>query len=201
MFNSVTGEITFRGDERVCVQTAGVEWEMTVSRKALEKLPPVGQVARVFTHLVHREDSMKLYGFCDAGERALFLDLQKVEGVGPRGAMRMLSGINREHFVDALDREDVEALSAVPGIGRKTAQKIILTLRGKLTSAETQAGRSVEDDITTALVGMGFDRRTARAAVAAAVKSIGGRSLTADELERELFRRAVAVAGGEGAGG
>jgi Holliday junction DNA helicase RuvA len=201
MFNSVTGEITFRGDDRLCIMTGGVEWETTVSRKALEKLPPSGQVARVFTYLVHREDSMRLYGFSDPAERALFLDLQKVEGVGPRGAMKMLSGVDREHFVEALDREDVDSLSAVPGIGRKTAQKIILTLRGKLTPAEAQPGRSAEDDITTALVGMGFDRRTARAAVTAAVKSIAGRSMDGEELERELFRRAVAIAGGEGAGG
>ena len=85
MFNSLTGEITSRGEERLCVQTGGVEWELVVPRKSLDKLPPVGQVAKIFTHLVHREDAMRLYGFSDPAERALFLDLQKVEGVGPPG--------------------------------------------------------------------------------------------------------------------
>jgi len=169
-----------------------------VSRRALERLPAVGEVARVYTFLLHREDSMKLYGFCDHAERALFLDLQKVEGVGPRGALKILSGVDRAQFSDALDRDDVDALSAVPGIGKKTAQKIILTLKGKLTPASDGGARTAEDDITTALVGMGFDRKTAKTAVAAALKALSGRALKGEELERELFKRAVAIAGGEG---
>ena len=131
MFNSLTGEITYKGEERLCLQTGGVEWELVVSRRALDRLPKVGEVARVFTHLVHREDIMRLYGFCDNAERSLFLDLLKVEGVGPRGALKMLSGVDREQFTQALDRDDVDALSTVPGVGKKTAQKIILALKGK----------------------------------------------------------------------
>jgi holliday junction DNA helicase RuvA len=198
MFNSVTGEITYKGEERLCLQTGGVEWEIVVSSKALGRLPAVGEVARVYTHLVHREDAMRLYGFFDPAERALFLDLQKVEGVGPKAALKMLSGVDREAFAQALDSDDVEALSAVPGIGKKTAQKIILTLKGKLTPAADSPGRSAEEDIMTALVGMGFDRRTAKAAVLAAGKALAEKHMMGEELERELFRRAIALAGGEG---
>ena len=200
MFNSLTGEITFKSDERLCLLTGGVEWELVVPRQALAKLPPVGQVAKVFTHLVHREDAMRLYGFSDPAERALFLDLQKVEGLGPRGALKILSGVDREQFSQALDRDDVDALSAVPGIGKKTAQKIILTLKGKLTPTTDLPGRSAEEDISTALVGMGFDRKIAKAAAAAAMKGLAGKGITGEELERELFKRAVAFAGGERAG-
>jgi len=200
MFNSLTGEITSRGEERLCVQTGGVEWELVVPRKSLDKLPPVGQVAKIFTHLVHREDAMRLYGFSDPAERALFLDLQKVEGVGPRGALKILSGVDREQLSQALDRDDVDALSAVPGIGKKTAQKIILTLKGKLTPTVDLPGRSAEEDISTALVGMGFDRKTAKSAAAAAMKALAGKDIKGEEFERELFKRAVAFAGGEGAG-
>ena len=121
MFNSVTGEITYKGDERLCLQTGGVEWELVVSRRALDKLPPVGQVARVYTYLLHREDSMRLYAFCDAAERALFLDLQKVEGVGPRGALKVLSGVDRGQFSEALDRDDVDALSVPAGNRKKNS--------------------------------------------------------------------------------
>ncbi len=177
MFNSLTGEITFKGEERLCVQTGGVEWDLTASRRALDRLPAVGQVARIYTHLVHRDDSMRLYGFSDQAERALFLDLQKVEGVGPRGALKMLSGVDREQFAQALDRDDLEALSAVPGVGRKTAQKIILDLKGKLTPIGDAQPRSAEDDIATALVGMGFDRKTAKAAVAAAQRTLAAWNL------------------------
>jgi Holliday junction DNA helicase RuvA len=125
MFNSLSGEVTLREDERLCVATGGVEWELAVSRKASARFPAPGQPVRVYTYLLHREDAMKLYGFLDPAERSLFLDLQKVDGVGPRGAMRILSGIERKDFVEALDRDDVDALSLVPGIGKKTAQKII----------------------------------------------------------------------------
>ena len=199
MFNSLTGEITYKGDERRCVTTGGVEWELTASRKALEKLPPVGKVARVYTHLVHRDDAMRLYGFSDQAERALFLDLQKVDGVGPRGALKMLSGVDREQFSAALDRDDLDALSAVPGVGKKTAQKIILTLKGKLTPIGDTPSRSAEADIAEALVSMGFDRKVARTAAAAALKSIAGRALSGEELERELLKLALSFAGGEGA--
>jgi len=199
MFNSLTGEITHKGDEKVCLQTGGVEWELTVSRKAVERLPAAGQVARIYTHLVHREDAMRLYGFADEAERALFLDLQKVEGVGPRGALKMLSGVDREAFAAALDRDDLDALSAVPGVGKKTAQKIILALKGKLTPVGQGKGRPVEEDIITALVGMGFDRKTARSAVAAGLSALAGRSLAGEELERELLRQALSIASGEGA--
>jgi Holliday junction DNA helicase, RuvA subunit len=198
MFNSLTGEITFKGDERLCVSIGGVEWDLVASRKALERLPPVGQAARIYTHLVHREDVMRLYGFCDEAERALFLDLLKVEGVGPRGALKMLSGVDREQFSQALDRDDLDALSAVPGVGKKTAQKIILTLKGKLTPIGDAPSRSAEDDISDALVGMGFDRKIAKAAVASAVRALAGRNLRGEELERELLKVSLSFAGGEG---
>jgi Holliday junction DNA helicase RuvA len=194
MFNSLSGEVTLREDDRLCVATGGVEWDLVVSRKSSARFPVPGQPVRVYTYLLHREDSMKLYGFLDPAERGLFLDLQKVDGVGPRGAMRILSGIERKDFVEALDRDDVDALSLVPGVGKKTAAKIVLTLKGKLTPSAGSAGRASEDDIATALVGMGFDRRTAKSAVAEAIKSVNA-GLAADELERELFRKAVAIAG------
>jgi Holliday junction DNA helicase RuvA len=196
MYNSISGELTLRDEERLCIMTGGVEWEISVSRKAAARLPEVGQPVRIYTHLIHREDSMKLYGFIDTAERALFLDLQKVEGVGPRGAMRILSGIEREEFAAALDREDVDALSAAPGIGKKTAQKIILTLKGKLTPATQAIAANAELDIAAALVGMGFDRKTAKAAAAEARKILAGQDMKGEELERELFKRAVAIAGG-----
>lgn len=201
MFNSLSGELTFKDEERLCVLTGGVEWELSISRRASDRFPAVGQPVRVYTHLLHREDSMKLFGFVDSAERALFLDLQKVDGVGPKGAMRILGGIDRAEFAEALDKDDVDALAAVPGIGKKTAQKIILTLKGKLTPAVAVSARNAELDIAAALAGMGFDRKTAKAAAAAALKSLSGVQVSGEELERELFKRAVAIAGGAGPAG
>jgi holliday junction DNA helicase RuvA len=196
MFNSISGEVSYKDEDKLCVMTAGVEWDLAITRKGSERFPAVGQPVRVYTHLIHREDSMRLYGFYDSAERALFLDLLKVEGVGPRAAMKILSGIDREEFSKALDGEDVDALSSVPGIGRKTSQKIILALKGKLTPAVSAPARNMELDIATALVGMGFDRRTAKEAAAAALKALSGSGEKGEALERELFKRAVAIAGG-----
>jgi Holliday junction DNA helicase RuvA len=196
MYNSISGEVSYKDADKLCVLTGGVEWDLAITHKGSERFPAVGQPVRVYTHLVHREDAMKLYGFFDPAERALFLDLLKVDGVGPRGALKILSGIDREDFSRALDGEDIETLSSVPGIGRKTSQKIILALKGKLTPALSAAARNMELDIATALVGMGFDRRTAKEAAATALKALSGSEKKGEELERELFKRAVAVAGG-----
>ena len=169
MFNSLTGEITFKGDERLCLQVGGVEWELTVSRRAVDRLPPTGQVARVYTYLVHRDDAMRLYGFPDEAERALFLDLQKVDGVGPKGALKMLSGVDREAFAAALDRDDVDALSAVPGVGKKTAQKIVLYLHDRLKPTDALAKIAAlsdkDSEVLAALTALGYSVVEAQTAI------------------------------------
>jgi holliday junction DNA helicase RuvA len=197
MWNSISGEITHKDEERVFLQSGGLEWEIHVSRRSSEKLPDIGRSARVFTWLLHRDDQMKIHGFADAAERSLFLDLLKVDGVGPRAAMKILSGIDRDAFMAALDKDDVEALSAVPGIGRKTAQKIILSLKGKLSAAGGPGSLPLEEDIATALVGMGYDRKAARAAVASALKGIVPADIRRDDLEREVFKKAIAIVSGK----
>jgi Holliday junction DNA helicase RuvA len=197
MWNSISGEITHKDGERVFLQAGGLEWEIAVSRKSSEKLPEVGSAARVYTYLLHREDQMRIHGFADAAERALFLDLLKVDGVGPRAAMKILSGIDRSAFTEALDKDDVDALSAVPGIGRKTAQKIILSLKGKLSTTGGSGTLPVEEDITAALVGMGYERKAARAAVSSAMKSVVPADVRRDDLEREVFKKAIAIVSGK----
>jgi Holliday junction DNA helicase RuvA len=128
-------------------------------------------------------------------ERDVFLDLLKVEGVGPRQAVKILSGVEVGRFIDALEGEDLELLSTIPGVGKKTAQKIMLKLKGKL-KVSTPAGISLEEDIVNALVGMGFDRRMAKSAVASAARSLRERELASEELERELFKSALSQLSG-----
>lgn len=197
MWNSISGQLTHKEEERVFLQAGGLEWEIHVSRRSSGALPEVGAAARVYTWLLHREDQMKLHGFADPEERALFLDLLKVDGVGPRAAMKILSGIDRAAFAEALDKDDVDALSSVPGIGRKTAQKILLALKGKLSPSGAAAGLPLEEDITTALVGMGYERKAARAAVLAALKTVVPADVRKDDLERDVFRKAIAIVSGK----
>ena len=232
MLNSLSGTITYKDDGRVFLQSGEVEWEIWTSRTSSDDLPGLGESARVFVHLYHRDDQLRLYGFSQAGERDGFLDLLKVEGVGPRQALKILSGVEIHRLVAALDNEDLSFLAAIPGVGTKTAQKILLKLKGKMAAAGP-TGVSVEEDVVNALAGMGFERKNARAAVAAAHRALleppeggqgagpgrggsgrrgseggnapgvrkasPGRRLSGEELERELFKLAIAqLAGQEG---
>ena len=114
-----------------------------------------------------------------------------MEGLGPKLALKVLSGIEAEDLVAALESEDVERISALPGLGQKTAQKVMLKLKGKLTFPQEKR-LGVEEDIIEALAGMGFDRREARSAVLASLKELDGNELRREELERELFRKSLA---------
>lgn len=208
MFNSISGRITAKLPNTVYLENSGLEWDLAVSGWTLDALPPVGQSAQVFTWLYHREDLMRMYGFASAAERSLFLDLTKVEGIGPKQALRILSSLSPEQLEAALDGEDLAVLESAPGIGRKTAQKMILSLKGKLThpvSARAAEKREnlIWPEIVTALTGMGYDKRQAADAVASAAASLAsarGCSVQAltetGETEKEIFRRAlVSLAG------
>jgi Holliday junction DNA helicase RuvA len=195
VFNSISGQITHKDEERLHLSGGAVEWEIFTSRNSSDDLPEVGQSARVYVYLYHRDDQVRLYGFSQNLEREVFLDLLKVEGVGPRQALKILSGVEVGRFIDALEGEDLDLLSTIPGVGKKTAQKIMLKLKGKL-KVSTPAGISLEEDITNALVGMGFDRRSARNAVGSAARGLKERELGDEELERELFKSALAQLSG-----
>ncbi len=196
MFNSITGIVNLKLKDRIYVRTNGIEWAIFTTEKSLLRFPDIGEEVRIFTYLHHRDDQLKIFGFVSDEERDLFFDLLKVEGLGPRLAIKILSGIEVNDFVEALDNDDVESLSAIPGLGKKTAQKIILKLKGKLKLAEKPWG-SVEEDIITALAGMGFDRKASRNAVKTALKSIDTNSMSKGRLEKELFTRAISIASGK----
>ena len=195
VFNSISGEITYKDEERLFLSAGAVEWEIYISRSSSDDLPDEGQRSKVYVYLYHRDDQVRLYGFSQVLERDVFLDLLKVEGVGPRQALKILSGVEVGRFIDALEEEDLDLLSTIPGVGRKTAQKIMLKLKGKL-KVSTPAGISLEEDIINALVGMGFDRRSAKSAVGAAARSLRELELKNEELERELFKSALAQLSG-----
>jgi len=192
MWNSISGEVTRKGLEQVFLQSGDLEWDIFMGRFSLEALPPVGQRAKVFVWLQHTEDSMRLFGFATITERSLFLDLLKVSGVGPKLALKALSGMRHQEFAGALEAGDAARLSKVPGVGLKTAQKIILALQGKLVLDETAGpGASPTGELIAALAEMGFDRRLVEKVVKDLENdaSIGG--LDAVERERKLFQLAL----------
>jgi Holliday junction DNA helicase RuvA len=199
MLNSITGQISAKDNLAIYVLTHGLEFEILCSLISLANLPSPGQEGTVLVYVHHREDQLKLYGFASREERSLFLDLIKVEGIGPRQAMKILSGIEVPRLIEALETENLDALVMLPGLGKKSAQKIILKLKGKLSSI-APAGSSLEEDLIAALIGMGFERRRARQAVTVSVKELGEHTLPPAELERELFRKALKVIGSQEGG-
>jgi len=191
MFHSISGSITGRGPNALYVTTAGVEWELEVSGFTLRELVHEER-ARVFTYLHHREDQMRLYGFVSAEERRVFLELTKVSGIGPRAALKVLSASSPDKLIQLLETEDVDGLVLLPGLGRKTAQKIILTLRGRLVTHADEATGS-HGELIEGLSEMGFDRVAAARAVGELASAVSAErpELTAPEAEQEIFRRAI----------
>ncbi len=192
MLNSVRGEITEKRFDRLRVDTGGVEWEFLVSARSIDAFGRVGEKARVFAWLLHTEKDMRLFGFPTEAEREVFLQLIKVDGIGPKAALKILTGIPHAELALALETEDLARLERVPGLGHKTSQKLVLALKGKLVSGapgSSPAKAGPHEDIVRALVEMGFERKATAAAVKEAAREAG--ALSGQALEQELFRRAL----------
>lgn len=171
MFNSLTGTVSGKGPQKIFIDTHGIEWDITVSDSALNRFPPVGESAKVYTWLQHTDQLMTLFGFFSESERNLFFDLLKVDGIGPKAAMKILGNIQAADLAKILDSGDLESLQKVPGVGKKTAAKMLLQLKGKLhleeeTAASVQTKQAVPyEAVVAGLVSMGYERRIAEHAV------------------------------------
>lgn len=195
MINSISGIITGKDESSVFIETNGIEWQILMPFNSITKMPKSGEEARVLVYLHHREDVMQLYGFSDKRERSLFFDLLKVGGIGPKQAVRILSGIEVDTFIKQLDENDVDALTRLPGLGKKTAQKIVLTLRGKLSFNEETSSSGSHGDIINALTDMGFDRKKAESAVRKAADELSASSDSGNsaDFEKDLFKKAIVM--------
>lgn len=196
MFNSVSGIVTAKFPNAVYLEANGIEWDFMVPALSLEAFGPVGSESRVYAWLYHREDQMRLFGFSSVRERDIFVDLMKVEGIGPKQAIKILSSISADDLEKALDGEDLAKLESAPGIGKKTAQKMILALKGKLTRESAPGAvrpKGEHEDVVAALVGMGYDRKVATGVVADIFRELGaeGQKRSPADAEKELFRRAI----------
>jgi len=162
MFNSLTGTITAKAPKQLLIETNGIEWDICVPDSCLNSFPAVGTQGKVYTYLNHYENGMDLYGFSTNEERELFFDLIKVDGLGPKAAIKIMSSISIKELVGILDSGDINGLEKIPGIGKKTAAKMMLSLKGKLTIPEfTQQQRKNREyeAVVASLIEMGFDRQ------------------------------------------
>lgn len=192
MINTIRGTVSEKRPGVVRILTGGIEWEIETSATSLNSFPEPGQESRAFVYLHHREDQMRLFGFASETERGAFLDLLKVAGIGPRQAVKILSRVNIDRLIASIDAGDAESLAAVPGVGVKTAGKIILTLKGKLTSGDTIGRTGGEaQELIDGLAEMGFDRRKAAEVVKEVVAELREAGRTGSDLERETLREAI----------
>jgi Holliday junction DNA helicase RuvA len=192
MFNSLSGTITQKNQDSVYISTGGVEWDVSMPQRDIDLLPQTGKGGRIYTWLQHTEDLMKLYGFVSPERRRVFLELLKVQGIGPRAALKILGGMGEDELENALDTEDLPRLERIPGLGHKTAQKMILALKGKLnTTGSTPVRQSGPyADLVESLAGMGYERHSVLDTLSAADQALD-KALKGAEREKELFRQAV----------
>ena len=189
MFNSVNGIVNAKGAEAVLLLSGYIEWEITMPTNDIQQLS-LNNESRILTWLYHKDDQMKLFGFVNEKRRATFLELLKVEGIGPKGAVKIMGGISQEDLEKALENSDIARLEAVPGLGKKTAQKMLLSLKGKLVqSQEINSISSRYNDLVEALSAMGYDRRSSAEALTKAELSIEG--APEEEKEKLLFKEAI----------
>jgi holliday junction DNA helicase RuvA len=163
MIASIRGEVLYRMAGEVVIEAAGVGYKLAVSTETLSAVPGAGDQARLFTHLVLRDDGINLYGFATQSERELFLMLIGVQSVGPKVALAVLSGGTPRELLNAIASGDSARFQAVPGIGKRTAERIIVELREKVAgkvSDEIVVRRTPADDPRTlareGLLGLGF---------------------------------------------
>ncbi len=196
MIGSLRGILASKSPPQLLLEVGGVGYEVEAPMSTFYVLPAAGQELRLLTHLVVREDAHVLYGFATDEERRLFRSLLKVTGVGPKMALSILSGVSVDAFAACVAANDVASLTRVPGVGRKTAERLVIEMRDRVTApgalpgvpAELAAG-GAEAEAFAALVALGY-----KPAEASRLVKLGGGSGLATE---ELIRRALQAAARE----
>ncbi|MDY0290223.1 MAG: Holliday junction branch migration protein RuvA [Sphaerochaeta sp.] len=210
MIHAIIGDIVSITETAVVLRCNDIEYSLNVSAQTASRLSQLGGEdrlgVRLLATLIHREDSMTLFGFIDEAEREAFKQLQTVSGIGSKQALRILSGISVKHLAEALDSGNVKLLSTIPGVGPKTGQKMILALRNVLVleddkvpspSSSKRAALREWGDILDALVEMGYDRRRVEEVVERLVTEEQAKFATFSHHETEefIFRSAIIALG------
>ncbi len=199
MIGRIRGTLVYKQPPEILVESGGVGYELQVPMTTLFQLPAPGAEVCLMTHMVVREDAQLLYGFADERERGLFRQLIRVSGVGPKLALTILSGMDADSFVLSVQRDDISSLTALPGVGKKTAERLLIEMRDKLKDwlhggvGPADGGQAVVDaglpgrqvaDAESALVALGYKPQEAARWVASV-------SDDSDLDSEELIRRAL----------
>jgi holliday junction DNA helicase RuvA len=200
MIASVSGTVQARRPDHVVIDCGGVGYRLSVSSKTLERVPAAGQTATLLSHLILKDDGIQLYGFAAEAERELFLRLISVSGVGPKMALTALSGSSAGELRKAIAAGDAKRFQVVPGIGRKTAERVIVELREAIAGELEGEARGVPsgDDSPRALahdglVGLGYDATEADRMLQAAAGAVDA-DAPPEALIEAALREAVKAA-------
>ena len=200
MFNSITGIVTAKNPQLLYLENNGIEWEINVPDSNLEMIGSVGSETKIYTWLLHTDVLMSLYGFSSVQERSVFLDLLKVDGVGPKGALKIMSSVSSSRLMEVLEKGDLEMLEKIPGIGKKTAGKMMLTLKGKIKISESEGSKNSGfsngfSDVINSLAAMGYDKKIVEQKVSQLLEELqsspGFSEKSQKEKEDIIFRRAI----------
>jgi holliday junction DNA helicase RuvA len=191
MIAHLRGKLISKHPNQAIVEAGGVGYDVVISVPTFSELPSLNAEVSLFIHTHVREDALALFGFLRAQEKQLFEKLLSVSGIGPKLAITILSGMPADAMVAAIKGNNVASLTRIPGIGKKTAERMVLELRDKLesfsVSAEvTAAATPVEEDVISALVNLGYQRPLAEKALAR-LGNVSGESFDT------LFRKAMAA--------
>lgn len=204
MIGRLRGELVEKHPPQLMIDVNGVGYEVEASMNTFYRLPELGRQVTLFTHFVVREDAQLLYGFADREERLLFRTLIKVNGVGPKLALTILSGISSNDFIRSVNDQDTAALVRLPGVGKKTAERLIVEMKDKLASlqvadfGEFQLDGGMAPDAApvvvtdskaeaeSALVALGYKPVQATKAVAQAEKALGNGASSEDLIRQSL---------------
>ena len=195
MIGRLRGTLVRKEPPALLIDVGGVGYELEAPMTTFYELPPVGETVSLHTHLIVREDAHLLYGFARDAQRRQFRALLKVNGIGPRAALAVLSGLNEEQLVRCIAEDDVQRLLQVPGIGRKTAERLIVELRDKLALAGPSAPPSPPADGAADPAAEAVSARMALGNTAPEAarsgRALSGQGLATEELIRQALKSMV----------
>ena len=185
MIGRLTGRLAEKNPPQLILDVQGVGYEIDVPMSTFYNLPAAGETVTLLTHFAIREDGHFLYGFLSEAERFTFRQLLKISGIGARTALSVLSGLSVNDLASAVARQEVGRLVKIPGIGKKTAERLLLELKGKLAETAPVSASTVNDanhDILNALLALGYNEREA----ASAMKNLPADTETSDGIRQAL---------------
>ncbi|RXJ74855.1 Holliday junction branch migration protein RuvA [Veronia nyctiphanis] len=210
MIGRLRGTLLEKQPPEILIEVNGIGYEVSMPMNCIYELPDLGEEAVIYTHFVVREDAQLLYGFNTTVERALFREVIKANGVGPKLGLSILSGMTATQFVDSVEREDISTLVKIPGVGKKTAERLVIEMRDRLknwhafdlftphadaaakrassgTDTVVAASSNPKDEATSALVALGYKAAQAEKVV----KQVAQDGMSCEAIIREALRSMV----------